>query len=41
MELSPALSSTTVNLPAALQPSGSFSEDGSTSPCNRQIFLHL
>jgi hypothetical protein len=33
--------STTVNLSAALQPSGSFSDDGTTSPCNRQVFLHL
>ena len=33
--------STTVNLSAALQSSGSFSDAGTTSPCNRHAFLQL
>ena len=37
----PAVSTTTVNLSAALQPSGSFSDTGTTSPCNRQAFLQF
>ena len=38
---SPGAYSTTMNLSVAPQPSGSFSDAGTTSPCNRQVFLQL
>ena len=41
LQINPAVSSTTVNLSAALQLSGSFSDAGTTSLCNRQLLHHL